>query len=318
LQRRLNLRTFKLLFGVFGGIIDAWQYLTKNDVRLVFSTGGYVSVPVCLVAWLKKIPVIIHEQTRRVGLSNRISAIFAKKILIGFAASKKFFPKKKTYFVGNTLRDIFLRPWEDKYIPSELEDKIISFKKNKDKYPVILISGGGQGSHLINNNVALALRNLLGNYHVILITGDNQVHRDYYKMRNNIKKLSSAKQKRFIITKFADSELGAYFDLADLFVGRSGALSVYEVGATRTPAIFIPLPWVTHNEQYHNAKALVDLGLAEILSQGILNPEILVQKIDKMIDKIKSGNLDIDKQKLKKAFVTNGAQNTYKQLKKFL
>jgi UDP-N-acetylglucosamine--N-acetylmuramyl-(pentapeptide) pyrophosphoryl-undecaprenol N-acetylglucosamine transferase len=317
LSRNFSFRTIKLLFGVWGGIIDAWKFFSKNDVQLVFSTGGYVSVPVCFVAWLRRIPVIIHEQTTRIGLSNKISSIFAKKILVGYEEAKKFFPKKKTKFVGNTVRDIFIQPWKDDYIPSKLKKRLESFKRNKKDYPVVLISGGGQGSHLINTNVSLALRNLLGSYQVILITGNNQVHRDYEKIANEVKKLSKSKKDRFILTKFAGSEFGAYFDLADLFVGRSGALTTYEVGATQTPAIFIPIPWVTHNEQYYNAKVLKDLRLADILSQGVLNPEILVQKIDSMISKISNDKLNIKKHSLEKTFIKNGAKKIYNELKMY-
>jgi UDP-N-acetylglucosamine--N-acetylmuramyl-(pentapeptide) pyrophosphoryl-undecaprenol N-acetylglucosamine transferase len=284
----------------------------------VFSTGGYLTVPVCLVAWLKRIPIVIHEQTTRVGLSNKISSFFAHRILVGFHAAEKFFPKKKIKFVGNTVRDIFWDPWREEYIPCELKNDLERFKKNKEKYPVVFLSGGGQGSHLINTNISLALRNLLGNYQLIIQTGDNRVNRDYEKLTNELKKLSVEKQKRAIITKFAGAEMGAYFDLADLFVGRSGALFTYEVGATKTPAIFIPIPWVTHNEQYYNAKVLEDLGLAEILPQGVLNPEILVQKISKMVDKVRRGDLKIKNHALDKFFVKDGAKNIVNHLKRYM
>ncbi len=318
LQRRFSFRTLVLLKGVIGGIIDAWKFFSKNKVDFVFSTGGYVTVPVCFVAWLKRIPIVIHEQTTRVGLSNKISSFFAHRILVGFHAAEKFFPKKKTKFVGNTVRDIFFNPWKEGYIPDQLKERLQYFSDNKQKYPVILISGGGQGSHLLNTNVSLSLRNLLGNYQLIVVTGDNQVHRDYEKMANEIKKLSEEKQKRIILTKFAGSEFGAYFDLADLYVGRSGALTTYEVGATKTPAIFIPIPWVTHNEQYYNAKVLEDLGLAEILPQGVLNPEILVQKISKMIEKVRAKKLKIKNHALDKFFVKDGAKNIVNHLKRYM
>jgi UDP-N-acetylglucosamine--N-acetylmuramyl-(pentapeptide) pyrophosphoryl-undecaprenol N-acetylglucosamine transferase len=318
LQRHISLRMFKLLGGVFGGIIDAWRFFRKNKVKLVFSSGGYVAVPVCFVAWLRRIPVVIHEQTTRIGLSNKISSIFARKILIGFEEARKHFPKRRTKFTGNTVRDIFKNPWKEEYIPPNLRLKLESFKNNKNRYPVILISGGGQGSHLLNTNVALALRNLLGSYQVILITGTNEVHRDFPKILNDIKRLSQAKQDRIILSQFAKSEYGAFFDLADLFVGRSGAMTVYDLGATKTPAIFIPIPWVTHNEQYHNAEALVELGLADILRQGVLNPEILVQKIDKMLRKIRENKLEINEHALEKTFVKDGAKNIYNELKRYL
>lgn len=318
LQRQFSLRTIKLLFGVIGGLVDAWRFFRSNNVSLVFSSGGYVTVPVCFVAGLRKIPVIIHEQTTRVGLANSLSSRFAREVLIAFEESRRFFKRRKVTFVGNTIREIFRDPWSEENCPATIREKLEGFKSRKDNYPVVLISGGGQGSILINQNVDMALKNLLSKFQVILITGDNRVAKDYDRIERNIKKLSKDSQDRIILTKFAGPEIGAYFDVADLFVGRSGAMFMHEVGVTKTPAVLIPIPWVTHNEQYHNAKVLEDLGLAVILPQGELNPEILVQKIACMIEKIRNGKLKVDKERIEKVFVTDAAERIADILEKYL
>lgn len=318
LQRRISFKTLLLLCGVVGGIIDSVKFFSQHKVAFVFSTGGYVTVPVCFVAWLKRIPVVIHEQTSRVGLSNKISSYFSRKVLTGFTSANKYFPKNKTLFTGNTIRKIFFDPWNDKYCPKIMKGKLEIFKQNSKKYPVVLICGGGQGSHLINTNVRLALKSLLGSFQLLLITGDNRVYRDYARIMQSVKKLSPDRQERIFVTKFAGDEMGAFFDLADLFVGRSGAAFVNEVGVTMTPSIFIPIPWVTHNEQYHNAKVLEDLGLAKILSQGVLNPEILVQKIQKMINRVRQGKLQVDESRLRKIFVTDAAEKIADELEEFI
>lgn len=320
LQRQFSFKTLLLLRGVVGGIIDSVKFFNKNKnkVDFVFSTGGYVTVPVCFVAWLRRIPVVIHEQTSRVGLSNKIASYFSRKVLTGFTSANKYFPKRKTLFTGNTMRDIFLDPWNSKYCPKNIQQKLDVFKQNSRKYPVVLICGGGQGSHLINTNVRLALRSLLSSFQLILITGDNKVYRDYSRITQSVKKLSPDKQDRIYVTKFAGDELGSFFDTADLFVGRSGAVFVNELGVTRTPSIFIPIPWVTHNEQYHNAKVLEDFGLATILAQGELNPEILVQKIQKMINRVTQGKLDLNESQLQKVFVTDAAAKIADELEEFI
>jgi UDP-N-acetylglucosamine--N-acetylmuramyl-(pentapeptide) pyrophosphoryl-undecaprenol N-acetylglucosamine transferase len=102
--------------------------------------------------------------------------------------------------------------------------------------------------------------------------------------------------------------MGNFYRLADLYVGRGGALTIYELGLNRTPAIIIPIPWVTHNEQYNNALALQNLGLAEILPEGELSSDVLFQKIGRTLGKIKTGQRRYDEKKLKQVFVTDAAQ----------
>ncbi len=155
LQRKFSLRTIWGLRGVIGGFIDASKLLRENEVSLVFSTGGYVSVPVCFAAWLHKIPVVIHEQTTRVGLSNKISARFSKKILLGFSDAARFFKNKNIELVGNTIRKEIL---SSRGCSRSLRSKLLHYKNNAKQHPVILISGGGQGSHMLNTNVFMAMK----------------------------------------------------------------------------------------------------------------------------------------------------------------
>jgi UDP-N-acetylglucosamine--N-acetylmuramyl-(pentapeptide) pyrophosphoryl-undecaprenol N-acetylglucosamine transferase len=316
LQRRFSLRTLTGLAGVFGGFIDAFSLFRNRDISLVFSTGGYVTVPVCIAAWLKKVPVVIHEQTTRVGLSNKITSRVARKVLIGYPGAEEFLPQKKTVFTGNTVRKELVDPslW-----PKGLRVKLRSFKKKSENYPVVLIAGGGQGSHVLNSTALIALKSLASHFHVIIITGDNQVLRDHEKLVSNCRKLSKEHQKRILVTKFASAEeLGAYYDVTDVFVGRGGALFTYEVGALSIPSVLIPIPWVTHNEQYHNAKVLEDIGLANILQEGVLSPEILFQEIQRMVTKIRGNRLIIDEQKRSEIFVLDAAEHIAGELKEYL
>lgn len=316
LQRRFAFSTLIGVSGVIGGFIDAFSLFSKRDVSLVFSTGGYVTVPVCIAAWLKKVPVVIHEQTTRVGLSNRITSRLARKVLIGYPGAEKFLPSQKTVFTGNTVRKALVNPsvW-----PKGLRVKLRSFKKKSDQFPVVLIAGGGQGSHVLNSTVLIALKSLASHFHVIIITGDNQVQRDYEKLVSDCRKLSPEHQKRVLVTKFASAEeLGAYYDVTDVFVGRGGALFTYEVGALSIPSVLIPIPWVTHNEQYHNAKVIEDIGLAHILQEGVLSPEILFQEIQRMVTKIRGNRLIVDEEKRSEIFVLDAAEKIAEELKEYI
>lgn len=312
LQRRFSLKTFVGLFGVFGGIIDSFAIFKTRNVSFVFSTGGYVSVPVCFVAWLKKTPIVIHEQTTRVGLANKIAGMFARRILIGFQEAEQYFKKKDVVFVGNTIRKELL---DSKLWPKSVKVKMRYLKKYADQYPIVFISGGGQGSHLLNSTVLMGLKSLSSHFQLIIITGDNEIYRDYEKLLSDCKKLSPEHQKRIIVTKFASAaEIGAYFDAADVFVGRGGAMFVYEIGTLGIPSVLIPIPWVTHNEQYHNAKVAEDIGLAHIVSEGVLSPEILFQEIQKMSTKVRNNMLRIDEDHRKEIFVTNAAERIADEL----
>jgi UDP-N-acetylglucosamine--N-acetylmuramyl-(pentapeptide) pyrophosphoryl-undecaprenol N-acetylglucosamine transferase len=313
-RRSFSFSTIKMLLGVVGGLIDSLRYFKRNKVSVVFSTGGYVSVPVCIAAWIRKVPVVIHEQTTRVGLSNKISARFADEILVGFDQARKYFPKRKTIFVGNPVRKCITdaRCW-----PKDIVQKLRFFEKRSKKYPVVLISGGGQGSHLLNEVVRQSLNQLLLDYQIILLTGDNKVNQDYKCVTNDIKKLSSELQKRIIVKKFAGDEIGAFLNTADVYVGRSGAMSVYEVGVLSIPSIFIPIPWVTHNEQYHNAKVLKDLGVATIINQGEISPEVFVLRLKRFVKDLEDGKHDFDRKTVKSKFVTNADTKIVSELAKY-
>ncbi|MBN1618245.1 UDP-N-acetylglucosamine--N-acetylmuramyl-(pentapeptide) pyrophosphoryl-undecaprenol N-acetylglucosamine transferase [Candidatus Dojkabacteria bacterium] len=315
LQRNFSLQTIKLLFGVIGGIIDSWRFFNENEVDLLFSTGGYVTVPVCFVAWLKKIPIIIHEQTTNVGLANKLCAMFSKIVLIGHKESARHFRRKKTVFVGNPIRCSFKSL---KCCPNEHKSRVKLFKERSSRYPIIIVYGGGLGSHLINETVRQALKFLISNYQLIIITGDNKVFKDYDRFVRAIKLLSSDHQSRVYVTQYAQDELGCYVQIASVLVGRGGAATVNEAAITRTPSIIIPVPWVTQNEQYSNAKKLEDLGLCKILPEGLLSPEMLAIEIDKMIDKIKSNQLKVKDKEIDRIYIKDSDIRIANILEKYL
>src|SRR5690606_172717 len=114
------------------------------------------------------------------------------------------------------------------------------------------------------------------------------IYSDWKSMRENLRS-------RLFVTKFVgDDEIGHLFSNIDMFVGRSGANTVYELGALGIPAILIPIPWVTHNEQELNAEILVKIGQAKILPEGELTPEKLNMTVEKFWQKINEG-LKIDR-----------------------
>ena len=272
LQRRWGLTTIFLLIGVVPGFFEALYQLITFKPQVLFSTGGYVSVPVVFAAWLLRIPIIIHEQTATVGLANKIASIFAKKIFVSFPPSVKAFPKEKVEVSGNPLRQEILRAVKRRN------------ERGKVKYPrKIYITGGAQGSHLINQTILDVLPRLLKEFEVYLQCGDNKLFNDYELLKEKIETLDVNLQKRCHLVKYIGSEqIGRIFADADIVIGRSGANTVNEIAALGIPAIFIPIPWVTNNEQYKNARILLNAGSAIVLPEDQLTPHKFIELVELM------------------------------------
>ena len=309
LQRYLSLNTFKNLFFVLGGFIDSYKLLKKINPDLIISTGGYVTLPVCLVGYFLKIPVYIHEQTSQVGLTNLITSKVATKVFIAFKSSQKYFPKKKTIFTGNLIRAIlFSKPKK-----TPLTQAVQKMVKAKNKYPIIYISGGGLGSHKLNIIIRQMLPYLIQKYQVIHQTGDIQQYQDYEILYKEQQKLATDLKSRYYPTKWVkEEEIGFIFKNVDMFIGRAGANTVYELGVFGIPSILIPIPWVTHNEQYHNAQALKKIGLGVILPEGELTPEKLFFTINKLNKKRHKLLKELNEGKKSKLFPIDGSKKVLK------
>jgi len=307
LQRSLSFNTIKLLFRTVLGLADSYKIVKKFKPDVIMSTGGYVTVSVCLIAKLFKSKIYLHEQTATVGLTNKIVGKLAEKIFISFPSSFKYFPKGKALLTGNLVRpEIF-----ETKAQGNFAENIKGMVSNRDRYPIIYISGGGLGSHLINETVKESLKMLLQKYQIILQTGDNKVFNDYKTLIGYKENLEKDLRSRFLPVTFIQAkDLGYLLHNIDLYVGRAGANTVYEMGVLQIPSIFIPIPWVTHNEQYKNAEVLVNLGLAEIIQEGELTSSCLLLRLEKFLQKKR----DIDKKEIEKIFRTDAVKTILKEI----
>jgi UDP-N-acetylglucosamine--N-acetylmuramyl-(pentapeptide) pyrophosphoryl-undecaprenol N-acetylglucosamine transferase len=231
------------------GFWQSFQLLRKLKPDLVFSFGGYLALPVAYSGWLRKIPVVTHEQTTVSGTANKLIAQIAQKVFVAFESSLQYYPQKKAVLTGLPIREELLKS----------KKKLFANKKK-----TIYITGGKQGSHYINEEVFKILPELLKHFNVIHQTGSSSVYSD-------IKEAQKLKAENYLAKEyFFEDEIGAVFNSADFVVSRSGAHTVYELLTLQKPAILIPIPWSSHNEQLENAKMLKNLGLAEILTQDNL------------------------------------------------
>lgn len=304
LQRNFSIKTVTLLFRTLLGVIDSYQIIKNFKPDIVISTGGFVTVPVCIVAKLFRSKIYIHEQTATVGLSNKIISKIAEKVFLTFPSSAKYFPAQKSIHTGNLIRKAIF----SKTGKGELSDAVRSMIKIKENLPIIYISGGGLGSHVINQTVMESLKILLERYQVVLQTGNNSIYNDYGTAVKIKRSLPKDMEGRFFPIKFvSETEIGFLFNNIDLFVGRSGANTVYELGVLKIPSILIPIPWVTHNEQEENAKILSTLNLAEILKESDLTTQKLVDSIEKYFQNIDSKREKIksNKEKIERIFNTD-------------
>lgn len=255
------------------GFTQSFYYLLRFRPALILSFGGYLAVPVVIYGWLLRIPILTHEQTVVYGLANQVIERFAKKILVSWEPSLKHFPDKAV-FTGLPLRPEIFNREKGKY----------DFRNN---LATIYITGGKQGSHLINQAVKEFLADLLKNYNLIHQCGSTTVHDDFSELKKIRNQLPLDIQKRYILVDYVfRQEIGNVFATADLVVSRAGAHTTYEMAALGKPTLFIPIPWTYADEQTKNAQILVKAGIAELLPQDQLTAKKLYQTIQKMMENL--------------------------------
>lgn len=244
----------------------------KPSVVLCF--GGYLGVPISLAAWVLRIPIVTHEQTRGLGLANRLISFFAKKTALSHKESLKFVAKSKAVVTGNPVRRTLFTPNPTK--PAWIT-------KNIDR-PIIYITGGSQGSEIINSTIAQLLETLTKQWVVIHQCGAASTQRNYKKELLSAAQILSKKSRdRYNVREWvADQELAWIYQQAQIVISRSGANTVEELCRFAIPSILIPLPFAHQQEQLKNAEAMKRIGGAVIIDQKSLDPKTLFENIDQI------------------------------------
>jgi len=243
------------------GFFQALWLLFRIRPSLIVSFGGYLAAPVVVAGWLLRIPIVTHEQTAVSGWSNCFISRFARKIFISWPRSAEFFPKEKTVLTGLPLRK-----------------EIVSLAKEPvrpDRQPLtIYITGGKQGSQVINRAVVGCLEKLLAEFLIIHQCGSL----DFEGLLQVQAGLPQELRARYLVKDyFSQTEIADVYRQADFVIGRGGAHTVYELAALGKPAVLVPIPWASHNEQQRNAEILEGIGLATILPQKDLTSETLLE-----------------------------------------
>lgn len=260
-QRSFTKDTIPSLLKIPLGLIQSLYWVIKYKPDVVMSFGGYVSIPVSTAARLWNVPIINHEQVPVFDFPSTYLNFLSTKVLVSFP----HLVKSNEIFTGNPLRE-----------------EIFQYKKNFNfsKSRTIYVTGGNQGSHVINIAIFGCLNKILKKYNLIWQTGDSQEFKDY----DMASKISS---KNLLVKKYFGSEqIGDVYHQSDIIIGRSGANTVIELAALGKPAILIPIPWVHDAEQQKNAEALAQYGGTKIISQASLTPEILFSEIENMMENL--------------------------------
>jgi UDP-N-acetylglucosamine--N-acetylmuramyl-(pentapeptide) pyrophosphoryl-undecaprenol N-acetylglucosamine transferase len=240
---------------------------------LIFSKGGYGSLPVVFAGWLLRAPIFLHESDISPGLANRILSKLALEVFTSFPKTEYFSPKKMI-LVGNPVRREIVEG------SAETAEKLFKLKGGK---PKILILGGSQGALRINDMLLNILPELLSDFEVIhqggtknfrqllaevqVVLGsspeDNQELRQYYHPYSFLK----------------ETELKHAYRAADLIVSRAGSGSIFEIAALGKPSILIPLPESAQNHQIKNAYAYAKTGAAIVIEEENLSPHFFLEKL---------------------------------------
>ena len=269
LRRYLSAENIKDAFKVLKGISEAKKLLKKLQPDVIFSKGGFVSVPVVIAGGRLGIPVVIHESDVTLGLANKLSVSFAKTVCTSFPETVKYIKNNKSKFTGAPVRkELFLSS----------KDKGLSFLGFDDLKPIILAMGGSLGAVKINNGLRAALPSLLKDFQIVHLCGKGNLDES---LNNEVG------YKQF---EYLNEELGDVLASADIIVSRAGSNSISEFLALRKPSLLIPLSQkASRGDQILNAESFKKRGFAHVLDEddiGRIESEIryLYENKDKCVN----------------------------------
>lgn len=289
LNRKNILKNITVLKIYLAAIKKAEVELKKFKPDIVIGVGGYITAPVLVAANHLGIKTIIHEQNSIPGVSNKLLSHFVNKICVSFKESEAYFPKKKTIYTGN--------PRSEELLSMEKGKREDFGFNHKSKFIILVM--GSLGSLTMTKKMKELIPSFKDkDYQVLVVTGKN-----YYDDYKDVKTPTNVK-----IVPFYDAK---YMKDADLIITRSGASTIAEVTALLLPSIMIPSPYVTHNHQYKNAKALEDKKACKILEEKDFCKENLLTLID---DCFKKEVYNEMRKNLKEFSCPNSAEAIYKEI----
>jgi UDP-N-acetylglucosamine--N-acetylmuramyl-(pentapeptide) pyrophosphoryl-undecaprenol N-acetylglucosamine transferase len=272
LHRHLTWNHFRQLGQFLGGFRDAARLLRTFSPNVLFAKGGYVTLPLVMVARWRKIPIVGHESDAVPGLANRIIARMADYMCTSFPPETytAWFPLAKTVFTGQPVRTAFR---EAQPRPTQVGRKVIPAD-----LPIVTVVGGSQGARRVNELISACWERLAEEAVIVHATGAAE-HAEYQALA---KKLPLAIQQRLVLSPFITAELPALLQKSAVVVSRSGGM-VAELAAARACVILIPLSTSAQNHQWANAEVLAQAGAAATLDEREATPDRLSRQIRELL-----------------------------------
>ena len=259
-RRYFDPKNFSDPFRVMKGFFEARKILKHIKPDIVFSKGGFVSVPVVRAASSLKIPCIIHESDMTPGLANKLCIPVSRKICCNFPETFDMLPPEKAVLTGSPIRE---------ELSTGNKEAGLAFCGFNHEKPVIMVMGGSQGAAAVNQAIRDALPKLLEKYQVVHLCGKD-------KMDNLLLTVPGYKQFEYIKEEMKD-----LLAMADLVISRSGANAISEILALRKPNILIPLP-SGRGDQLLNADSYEAQGFSIVINEDDLTTKVLLQKVEEL------------------------------------
>ncbi|WP_440894823.1 undecaprenyldiphospho-muramoylpentapeptide beta-N-acetylglucosaminyltransferase [Amphibacillus sp. Q70] len=278
LRRYLSIENIKDPFKVLGGIFQTLSILRKCKPQVIFSKGGFVSVPVLIAARLKGIPAVIHESDITPGLANKIAVPFAKKVLTTFPETLKHLPEEKASWIGAVVRpELFAGD----------RKRGLRLANLTEQKPVIMVMGGSAGAQRINQAVRDQLDEITKTHQIIHICGKGNLDPTVNKFG----------YQQF---EYVNQELPDLLAATDLVISRAGANAIFEFLALKKPMLLIPLSrQASRGDQILNAEAFEKQGYAHVLFEEDLTEEQFLHQVTDLIEsteKIKENMSNYERQ----------------------
>ncbi|NTV22168.1 MAG: UDP-N-acetylglucosamine--N-acetylmuramyl-(pentapeptide) pyrophosphoryl-undecaprenol N-acetylglucosamine transferase [Candidatus Yonathbacteria bacterium] len=255
------------------GVLKAiWAvFLLFPDV--VFSKGGYTSVPVVFASRFFGIPVVVHESDSKPGRANAWAAKFAKRIAISYPSAATYFPAEKTALTGNPVRKAIREPQRT---------GAREYLKLEEKTPVIFVMGGSQGAKRINETVLDSLTELVKDYEIIHQTGVAHID-DIEKTSHVILKDNPHAHRYHPFAYLNDLAMKMSAGAADIIVSRAGS-TIFEIAQWGLPSIILPLSQDVSHDQFHNAITYAKSGACLVIEDHNLSPHVLIADIRRILE----------------------------------
>lgn len=258
LRRYFSWENFIDPFRIIWGVLLSLGLVLRRRPDVVFSKGGFVSVPLVVAAWLFRVPVISHESDVTPGLANRLTFPFCRRVCLTFDATQRYLKPGKLVVTGTPVRQILQRG------DAGRGREFLGLGSSR---PILLVFGGSLGARAVNEQVRRVLPELCQTFDVVHVTGAGQLD-------------PSSDRAGYCQREYISDEFGDVLASADLVVCRAGANTLYELFLLKKPHVLIPLTAAaSRGDQIVNARTFEDLGYSTVIQEEDLTNEVFVATI---------------------------------------